>query len=351
MAWGNAIRLNVIRLNTILGALGRAVRRDLGTFSSLKTNNFFLFILLILDGAATSHVEPKSAYPFLLFLFFVLLFPLSADPLDKVPPARLALWPLTQRERWLLRLMSLALSPVLWFAIAMMLFKRVRPGIALAFLTAAIIVQIVAALARGVAISNPFRLVPPLPSLLGGLIRNNLRQILTVLDLYIAIILSLGGAAYRIFDAHPQPAAFPMLALMVALAMSTYANCLFGLDQASSATTRYRLLPLRGWQILMAKDLAYLGILSLLVLPLDVLPGLTFGLFALAVGHHQSVLRPVRTRRWRFAGTRVFAGVVQSVGGFILGFSEHQRGPIFLAASAAIFGISLWFYGRRWDAS
>lgn len=339
------------RLAAILGALGRAVRRDLGTFGSLKTNNFFLFILLMLDGAASSHVEPKSSYPLLLLLFFVLLFPLSADPLDRVPPARLAVWPLSPRERLMLRWMSLALSPVLWFAILLMFFKRVRPGIALAFLTAAVVVQFVALLARRIPTRGPFRFVPPFPSRFGGLIRNNVRQMLTVLDVYIAILLSIGGVAYRFLAANPQPAAFPILALMVALAMSTYANGLFGLDLASSGTTRYRLLPLGGWEILLAKNVAFLAILALLVLPLDPLPGLTFGLFALAVGHHGSVFHQVRMRRWRFAGTRVFLGVTQAIGGIILGFTEHQHGAAFLAASAGIYGVSLWFYGWRWDAS
>jgi hypothetical protein len=345
----------VARLIAILSALGRAVRRDLGTFRSLKTNNFFLFILLMMYGAGESHVEPKSSYPLLLLLSFVLLFPLSSDPLDKVPPSRLALWPLTQRERITLRLISLALSPVLWFAIVLMFFKRVRPGLAAAFLTAAVGVQIVAAVARGVTARagafKPFRFVPRFPGRLGELIRNNVRQMLTVLDMYIAILLSLGGFGYRFLAAHPQPEAFPILSLMVALAMSTYAHGLFGLDLASSATTRYRLLPMRGWEILLAKDIAFLGVLTLLVLPLDPLPGLTFGLFALAVGHHASVFRQVRVRRWRFAGTRVFLGVTQAVGGIILGFAEHEHGAAFLLASAAIYAISLWFYGWRWDES
>jgi len=53
-------------------------------------------------GGSPAHrrgVEPTSVYPFLLFLFFVLLFPLSSDPLDQVPRSRLGLWPITTRER------------------------------------------------------------------------------------------------------------------------------------------------------------------------------------------------------------------------------------------------------------
>ena len=69
----------VAALAAILQALRRAVRRDLGTFRSLKLNNFFLFIALLIWGALESGVEPKSAEPLLLLLFLVLLFPLSSD--------------------------------------------------------------------------------------------------------------------------------------------------------------------------------------------------------------------------------------------------------------------------------
>jgi hypothetical protein len=133
------------------------------------------------------------------------------------------------------------------------------------------------------------------------------------------------------------------------MAISTYAQCLFGLDLASSATTRYRLLPLRGWEILLAKDLAFLGVLLVLVLPLGPLPGLTLGLVALAAGHHVSVFRNARMRKWRFAGGRVFVGVIQGVAGFAMGFAEHQQGILYFAVAAAAWVISLMFYGWRWD--
>ena len=90
----------------ILKALSRAVKRDLATFESVKVNNFFLFVALLMFGALVSGVRPSSAEPFLLFLGFLLLFPLSSDPLDKIPPQRLASWPLTRAQRFALRLAS-----------------------------------------------------------------------------------------------------------------------------------------------------------------------------------------------------------------------------------------------------
>ncbi|MGA2579533.1 MAG: hypothetical protein ABSH24_26290 [Bryobacteraceae bacterium] len=77
----------------ILRALRRAVGRDLGTLESIKVNNLFLFVALLVGGALTSGLPPKSAYPFFVLLGFLLLFPLSSDPLGRIPPARLALWP------------------------------------------------------------------------------------------------------------------------------------------------------------------------------------------------------------------------------------------------------------------
>ena len=49
-----------------------------------------------------------------LIMGLVVLFPLSTDPLRKIPPSRLALWPLERRERWILRLASPWINPLTW---------------------------------------------------------------------------------------------------------------------------------------------------------------------------------------------------------------------------------------------
>jgi hypothetical protein len=338
----------VARLAAILAALGRAIRRDLGTFRQLKTNNFFLFIALVIYSAAQSGVAPSSSYPLLLLLILLILFPLSADPLDKVPPSRLGLWPVTGGERFALRLMSLGLSPVLWLALMMLVMKRMTP-LAPALLTAAVGVQAIAAAGRSVMKRSQgrsaLRYVPRFPGKLGGLIRVNLRQMFTVLDVYVAVALSLGGAVYRFFSSNPDPAAAPIVSLLVALAMSTYAQCLFGLDRSSSAMSRYRLLPLKGWEILIAKDLAFLGLLGVLVLPLNLVTGLTSGFVAVAVGHHASVRMAAPMRRWRFSGSRLFPGLVGGIGGIAIGMAEHQRGILFFLAAVALWASSLTLYG------
>jgi len=332
----------------ILRALSLAVRRDLASFQSVKVNNFFLFVALLMYGALESGVKPASAYPFLLLLGFLLLFPLSSDPLGKIPPDRLASWPLDAVERFALRLASLALSPILWLTFFLML--KTSASLALFFLGTAIAIQgcivLGSRVARRAPRWNPWRHIPQVPGRLGGLVRNNTREMLSVLDTYIALLLSLGGSAYRFLSPHPNPDAFPILALLVALALSTYAQSLFGLDSASGAT-RYRLLPLRIWQILLAKDIAFLGVLFGLVLPLAIGPGLTFGLAALAIGHFASVRLHLPLERWRFTSGRLTFGVAQVLAGFALGFAEYHRGAGFLLFAAGGWVVSLYLAPRR----
>ena len=90
------------RVFAILRALALAFRRDQKSFQSVAGNNFFLVSALLLQEA--------GGFLFLI-MGLVLLFPLSTDPLRKIPPSRLALWPLERRERWILRLASPWINP------------------------------------------------------------------------------------------------------------------------------------------------------------------------------------------------------------------------------------------------
>ncbi len=58
-------------LFAILKALRRAVGRDLGTLQSVKINNLFLFVALLVYGALASGQPPKSAEPFFVLLGFL----------------------------------------------------------------------------------------------------------------------------------------------------------------------------------------------------------------------------------------------------------------------------------------
>jgi hypothetical protein len=336
----------------ILNQLRRAVQRDLGTFEAVKLNNFFLLVALMAYGPINSGVEPKSAEPLLLLLGLLVLFPVSSDPLARIPPSRLRLWPLGRKQKVALRLTSFLLSPVVWIAVALTIIRE-GPAAALLFLAAAITVQCLVVLsnrATNTALQwNLLRHIPQFPGRLGGLIRNNIREMLSILDTYVAIAIAVGGIASRILHANKDPDGPAVLAVLVALALSTWAQSLFGLD-SRSGLTRYRLLPLRGWEILLGKDCAFLAVLVILILPLNLWSGLTSGFVALALGHHSSVLMNLPQRRWRFTGGRLLPiGALQGIGCFVLGIVEGRTGPGLLILSGIFYAASVWWYGRLWD--
>jgi len=319
----------------LLGALAKCARRDLAGYASLKTNNFFLFVALLIWGALESGVEPASSYPFLLALGLLLLFPASGDPLEMIPRVRLDLWPLTRGSRALLRAGGLLFSPLLWL-MAVLLARHAHPWVVLGFLAPAVVVR-----AWGGRSRITVRPVPP-SSICPPLVANNLRQLFSVLDTYLALLIGAGGGLWRLVAPHPDPAAFPILALGAALALSTCAQCAFALE-GESGMTRYRVLPLRGWRIVLAKDAAFLGVLLLAVLPLSVLHGMAFGLAALALGHYPSLRVQLPQQRWRFTSGRVLWGVLQILVGAILGLNAA------IGIAAGLYALSLWWAGREWD--
>jgi hypothetical protein len=311
----------------ILRELSRAARRDLGSFRSIQVNNFFLFVFLLIYGALESGVRPSSSYPFLALLGFLLLFPLSSDPLARVPASRLGLWPLSQAQRWALRVVSVTLSPVVWFAMA--IAWKVRASLIAAVVGIALVGQAFGSAEKKLALGRR------------KLVSHHFRQMLSVLDTWIAILISLGGTVWRLTARDSDPDAFPILAMLVALALSTYTQCLFALD-GPGGITRYRLLPMRGWQILWSKGGAWLVLLAILIAPLSLPSGLAFGLTALAIGHYPSTQLRLPLVRGRFAGGRVIFGVAQMVLGAMLGFGAAHRGPLFLLLAAAFYGASLY---------
>ena len=314
---------------SILRSLGKAVRRDLGTFRSIQVNNFFLFVYLLIYGALVSGVRPASSYPFLLVLSLLLLCPLSSDPMARIPPSRLGVWPLGRRQRVVLRVAAFALNPAIWLAGALAVALRAAP------------LLLLLAVPVGQA-SRPVRLqIKPLP-LLPHLVRNHLRQLFTILDTWLAIVISIGGTIYRLTAKSPDVDAFPILAMLVALALSTYTQCLFSLD-GRAGIERYRLLPLHAWQILGSKDAAWLVVLCILTAPLRLSSGLAFGLAALAIGHWPSTRSRLPMHRWRFAGGRVAAGAAQMVIGATLGFAAARQSAAYVLIAAAMYAASFRF--------
>ena len=330
----------------ILSALARSVWRDLRTFSSISGNNIALFVVIVM------YQQPQSVAFFLMILGVLLLGPLSGDPLRKVPPDRLALWPLSMRQRVGLRLGSLALSPVVWFAVPFFVWTG-GVSFGLLLIGAAMLIQVAVGIwsqRRAGRPGSPLAVrLPEFPGRWGGLIQKNLRQMLTALDFYAALALALGGTLYRLLGARPDPDAFLILALVVVIAVSTYGQCLFGLD-LPWGIARYRVLPLRGFEILLAKDIAFLCVAIVLVAPLALLPGLAGALVALAVGHHASVLQPQRQTRWRFAGGTLWpSGFFQVFPLVAVGVATGRASVWYLGLALAAYLASLWYYGRQWD--
>jgi hypothetical protein len=330
------------RITAILRALGKALRRDQRTLQSVAGNNFFFVSALLLQEAG------KFVY---LIIGLVLLFPLSTDPMRKIPRSRLELWPLAERERHLLRALSPWINPVTWCIAALAIWAaRGRVTLGLWALAAGVVIAgfLVSELPGGPA-HGRFRPVPNFPGPLNQLVRKNIREMLATLDFYCALLLTLAALAARLAGTPLPREAFMALTLLVVLALSSYAQCLFGLD-GRGGWSRYRLLPLRGWQILAAKDTAFLAIVIPLTLPLAPLAALGAALVALAVGHEPSVNQIRAQARWRFSsGSSLFYGLFQAAAMAMAAAGIFFNGAFVLAPCAAAWAISVWWYGRVLD--
>jgi hypothetical protein len=329
------------RVSAILKALAVAYRRDWTAFQSLAGNNFFLATVFFL-GKAGSFIY--------LILGLVLLFPLSTDPMRKIPASRLALWPLEQRERRLLRALSPWINPLTWVIAGLAIWTVGRT------MTVGLWGLIAGIFAAGFLLSDlPFapaqglwRGVPNLPGRLNQLVRKNLREILSTLDFYCALILSLSAIGFRVARAAMPAEAYMGMTLLVVLALASYAQSLFGLD-GEGGLSRYRLLPLRGWHLLAAKDAAFLLVTLALTLPLAPLVGAGTACVALAVGHSPSVHQPRRQSRWRFStGASIMNGIVQIVL-MAMAASTIFTNPVAVLLCVAGGLASLWWYGREME--
>jgi len=330
------------RVAAVLKALARAVARDQKSVESVVGNNFFFVSALLLRQAGTF---------IYLIIGLVLLFPLSTDPLRKIPASRLALWPLDARDHRLLRVLSPWINPMTWLLAGLALWAgRGKITLGLWALAAGLV-------AAGFLLSDlPFapadslkRSIPRFPGLLNQLIRKNLREILSTLDIYCALLLSLLTLLFRLLGRPLPKEALLALSILVVLALSSYAQCLFGLD-GRAGISRYHLLPLRGWQILAAKDAALLAILILLLLPVAWLAGMAAALVALAFGHGPSVQTVRPQMRWRFStGSSVMLGILQAMSMGAAGAAVFLSSTWFVLPCAVAWLISLWAAGRAFE--
>jgi hypothetical protein len=329
------------RSAAILKALGTAFRREWKTVGSIGVNAFFWVTVLLLGQA--------GGFLYLI-MGLVMLFPASTDPMRKIPASRLGLWPLDRRDRVVLRAVSPWLNPITWLLAGLAVWAaRGRVTAGLWGLAAGLV-------AAGFLLSDwrpgkPvfWRRIPAFPGVIGQLIRKNVREILSTLDFYVALVLALAGLVYRVAHLNLPGDAFRDLGLLVLLALCTYTQSLFGLD-GHGGLARYRLLPLRGWQVLLAKDLAFLAVTLVLLLPLEPVSGMAGAMVALAVGHSASVKDHREQTRWRFS-----SGVSLSYSLLQVGAMAAAWGAVGLTSlwyflpAVGIWASSLVWHGRQWD--
>ncbi len=309
----------------VLAALAKVTRRDRKSIFSFSANNISYTAVALLFMS-----DPGALIFFGIIVALILFFPLTADPLRKIPPDRLLLWPLTGRQHWALRAASIWLNPVVWLLLALFVWKRVALDL-WALMAVLFTLGFVAPWryfsGRGLAA----RRLPRFPTHLNQLLRKNVRELVATLDFYAALVLAVAAAGFRIAGRLPADAFLP-LTMLVMLLISTYALSLFGLD-GEGAFTRYRLLPIPGWQILAAKDAIFLLISVLLTALLKPMAGFAAALMALTVGHSSSVSRHGDERRWRFQTSHSFGvSVTQMVlmvvaGGATAGWSALAAVP------------------------
>jgi hypothetical protein len=234
-----------------------------------------------------------------------------------------------------------------WVVVALALWRRVSLGLV------ALATGVVAAgfLTSGVASGNratPWRWLPRFPRPLNHLIRKNLREMMSTLDFCCGALIAVATLAWRVAGMLPAAAFFPLTAVAM-LTISTCALTLFGLDGAGGMT-RYRLMPLRGWQVLLAKDAAYMTMALVLAIPLSIGGACAGALVALAFGYNASVrnLRP--QLRWRFqTGPSLGDALVQVLLMVAAGAAVVYSSPLFLLVCVAAWAGSLWWFGREID--
>ncbi len=331
------------RIAAILKALATAYRRDQKSLESVVGNNFFLVTALLLQKAGTF---------IYLLIGFVLLFPLSTDPLRKIPPSRLALWPLEKRDHWMLRALSPWVNPISW-AVAALAVWAARGHVTFGLWA------LVAGLFVGAFVLSDLPLspgrsiwlrIPNFPGLWNQLVRKNLREILSTLDFYCALLLCLSMMGFRIARVELPAEAFVAITVLAVLALSSYAQSLFGLD-GEGGLKRYRLLPLRGWHILAAKDAAFLLIAILISISLAPLACISAALIALAMGHSPSVGRPRAQIRWRFStGANLGFGLVQAAAMAMAAWATYFTSVLVLPLCILIWAGSLWYYGKELES-
>jgi hypothetical protein len=327
----------------VLRATHNALRREQESRLKVPANNLYYAA-----AASIFMLDPAVALFVATVVMIVLFFPLSADPLRLAPASRLGLWPLSGGQRRLLRAISPWLNPVTWLVAAFALWRRISVGMA-ALASGVFAVGFLAPWRRTASRGGVLRLAPRFPGALGSLIRKDLRGLATTLDFYCALVPAVAAIGYRAVGLLPADAFLPGTWLVL-LAISTPSQTLFGLD-GRGGLTRYRLLPLAGWMVLLAKDAAFLLAAVALTAALAPAAGLAGALVALALGRKTAIQENRAQLRWRLqAGASFGPALAQIVGMLGAASFEHAKGLLVFIPCLAAWAASLCWGGRRLDA-
>ena len=213
-----------------------------------------------------------------------------------------------------------------------------------------------------------------LPGRLGPLVQKEQRAVSRVLDLWMVLLLSLAGAALSLSASLSSSVRQSIVVIVCALNANVTLNCL-GLDRPAGLT-RYLILPLRGKELLLAKNAAVMVVVGVQLSFLlavgawrsgfsqfgtDNLVVLALLLGHLAWGNVVSVFEPRRTEPHRFASagdpvTTTMSVLIGSAPGVAMMVLLHSGSPvaafaiaaIVLATIAAYYG-SLRYAGRRFE--
>lgn len=267
-----------------------------------------------------------------------------------MPQMRVAGWPLTDTQKFLFGAISFSLNPLFLVLFFGFLFWM-GFAIALVFVVMGLLVHLVVySVGRMSPTLRASRnlTIPKAPWKLGGIAQEMWRELSETLDFWAALLIAVIGALFRAFGHSPDPEAFPILSLIVSIAMSTVAQRMLSLDEGR-ASLRYRLLPVPGWKVLAAQDAAFLITVGLLVFALNLRAGCSCGLISLAVGRYPSLARRVNQRRWRFVGGDPRFGIAQVLLSAVAGIAAARVGIWVCLVAGALYAASLFWGGLLWN--
>ncbi len=96
----------------LLSLLKQLMSKELSSASSVRFNNLLFCMLFLMSAAGGAKTKFWSTFFFQLVLLAPLLVTFSVDTQHRLPPERVANWPLTRTQRLLLSFVSFILNPL-----------------------------------------------------------------------------------------------------------------------------------------------------------------------------------------------------------------------------------------------